>query len=130
MKSDVDFTLGFSRSMVATGTPVFAEMTANVSPARTVQNRGPDVVFVVLVVVVARGRVVVASLAVVVRTAAVVVVGPERRPERISSTAMVAASRNAAGAAKRRQGRRGIYQPEAAQISRLRRAASAPAASR
>ena len=77
MKSDVDFTLGFNRAMVATGTPVFVEMTANVSPAFTVQNRGPAAVVVVLDVV-GRRRVVVVPFAVVVRTAAVVVVlGPE-----------------------------------------------------
>ena len=78
MKSDVDFTFGFSCSMVATGTPVFAEMTANVSPARTVQNRGRAAVVVVAAeVVVGRRRafrfvVVVARCCVVVRPAAVV----------------------------------------------------------
>jgi len=40
MKSDVDVTLGFSRSILFTGRPVFDEITANVSPALTVQNFG------------------------------------------------------------------------------------------
>src|SRR4051812_10688632 len=104
MKSEVDFTFGFSCSMVATGMPVFAEMTANVSPARTIQNRGPAAVVVVVAVVVERrGLLLVAVVGacgcVAVRPAAVVVVAPERRPDRIGRTAIVAASRNAAGAA-------------------------------
>lgn len=49
MNKEVDFTVGFSCSIVATGTPDFVEMTPKVSPACTVQNRGPA--FVVLVVV-------------------------------------------------------------------------------
>ena len=40
MKSDVDAAFGFSRSILFTGTPVFDEITANVSPALTVQNFG------------------------------------------------------------------------------------------
>ena len=39
MKSDVEDTFGFSRSSVDTGTPLFDEITPNVSPACTVQNR-------------------------------------------------------------------------------------------
>ena len=35
MKSDVECTFGLSRTSVATGTPDFVEITANVSPART-----------------------------------------------------------------------------------------------
>jgi hypothetical protein len=105
----VDLTFGFSLWIVATETPVRAEITANVSPARTVQNRGPEGVVVDLLVV---------DLLVVVATVvpgadgtttAVVVapVVPERRPERISRIAIVAASRNAAGAAYRRGSRPG-----------------------
>ena len=37
MKSDVDVTFGFSLWILATGTPVFAEMTPKVSPALTLQ---------------------------------------------------------------------------------------------
>ena len=67
----------------------------------------------------------------VVGTGAVVeLVPPASSPERMRSTAIVAASRNAAGAAYRRQSCVTHYQPEAAQTSRLRRDASAPAASR
>jgi hypothetical protein len=100
MKSEVDFTLGLSCSIVATGTPVFVEMTPNVSPACTVQNRGPGPV---VVVVVCRRLVVVVVATLfdgVVGTATVVACPgvPARRPDRISKTAIVAARRNTAGA--------------------------------
>jgi hypothetical protein len=96
MKSAVDFTFGFNCSIVATGIPVFLEMTAKVSPACTVLNRGPDRVVVVVRVVVGADTV---FRAVVGTTTVVVGVDvPERRPERISRMAIVAASRNAAGA--------------------------------
>jgi hypothetical protein len=38
MKSDVDFALGFSRWIVAAGTPLLDEITPKVSPGCTVQN--------------------------------------------------------------------------------------------
>ncbi|MDX6425963.1 MAG: hypothetical protein QOD52_1368 [Gaiellaceae bacterium] len=106
MNNEVDFTFGFSCWIVATGTPDFAEMTPKVSPAFTVQNRGPDAVVVVpaaVVVVedtglcgcVAAGDVVVAREV------------PACRPDRMSTMAIVAASRNAAGATYRRQSSRG-----------------------
>src|SRR5881397_1292532 len=104
MNSEVDLTFGFSRWIVATGTPDFDEMTPKVSPACTVQNRGPAVVVVEPRVVV-RDTVLCGCV-----TTAEVVVGvevPARRPERMSRTATVAASRNAAGATYRRQSSRG-----------------------
>jgi hypothetical protein len=52
MNSEVDFTFGFSCWIVATGTPDFVEMTPKVSPAFTVQNRGPAAGVVVPPVVV------------------------------------------------------------------------------
>ena len=106
MNSEVDFTFGFSCWIVATGTPDFAEMTPNVSPAFTVQNRGPEAVVVVAAAAVVDedtvlcGRVVTADV-VVARDV------PACRPERMSTTAIVAASRNAAGATYRRQSSRG-----------------------
>lgn len=98
MNREVDFTFGFSCSIVATATPVFDEMTPNVSPACTVQNRRVGAgLFAVLVGVVF----VVTTLCVVAGTPLVVtcVALPAWRPERMRSTAMVAASRKAAGAA-------------------------------
>jgi hypothetical protein len=117
MKSDVELAFGFSFSIVATGTPVFCEMTPKVSPALTVQN---------LAVVVER------EVVATVRVEAVGVLASPRRPERTSTTAIVTASRKTTGAAYRRTSpsRANAYQPEAAQISRLSRAASAPAAVR
>ena len=103
MKSEVDFTFGFSCSIVATGTPDFVEMTPKVSPALTVQNRGVDELVVVrpddALVVVDTGLCGVVTTAAVVAGFAV----PACRPERMSRTAIVAASRNAAGATYRRQ---------------------------
>jgi hypothetical protein len=104
MNNEVDFTLGFSCSIVATGTPDFDEMTPKVSPACTVQNRGPALVVVVPPVVVGdetvlRGCVGVAD--VLCRLGA-----PACSPERTSRMAIVAASRNAAGATYRRQSSR------------------------
>ena len=128
MKSEVDFTFGFSCSIVATGTPDFVEMTPKVSPACTVQNRwsstpsSSSARSSSCVETVLCGGVAVADVVAARRAAC--------RPERMSRTAIVAASRNAAGATYRRQSSRGTYQPDAAQISRLSRAASAPAASR
>jgi hypothetical protein len=96
MKRDVDFTFGFSRSRVATGTPDFEEITPNVSPARTVQNRRAAFVWVRVLVVVP--AVVSACFA-----GCVTVVGdrpPELwRAEWIRTTAIVTATRNPAGAA-------------------------------
>ena len=96
MKSDVEDAFGFSRAIVATGTPDLEEITANVSPARTIQKRLPADAFVVVV----PG---------VVATTCFRGAGgppdvaawwelPASTPERISTTAIVAASRNAAGA--------------------------------
>ena len=104
MKSEVDFTFGFSCSIVATGTPDFEEMTPKVSPACTVQNFVPDVV----VVVVDRPELVVVGAETVLRGAVVTAVvrafedEPDCRPERTRRMAIVAASRNAAGARYRR----------------------------
>lgn len=106
MNNEVDFTFGFSFSIVATGTPDFVEMTPKVSPACTVQNRGvdelgfvrPDEAFVDVDT----------ALCGAVTTAVVVGVEvPACRPERMSRMAIVAASRNAAGATYRRQSSRG-----------------------
>ncbi len=84
MWSDVDELFGFSLTSVFIGTWALDEMTANVSPARTVQYRFAGGFF-----------------------ADCVVVGgdepPDSIPTRISTTAMVTASRNAAGATYRRQ---------------------------
>jgi hypothetical protein len=102
MKSEVDDTLGFSRTIVATGTPLFVEITPKVSPGCTVQNFRPAVVVVDLWVVVA-----VVGFAVVVgaclrgsvgRVCVSVVFPPAFIPDRMRSTAIVAASRKAAGA--------------------------------
>ena len=108
MNKEVDFTFGFNCSILATGTPDFVEITPKVSPACTIQNRGPAFVEVVVVVrpvvvgdeTVFRGCVGVAS----VRCGREV---PACRPERISRMAIVAASRKAAGATYRRQSARG-----------------------
>jgi hypothetical protein len=107
MKSEVDFTVGFSCSIVATGTPDFVEMTPKVSPACTIQKRGPDAVVVVpLVVAVEVDTVLCGRLG--TEIAAVVAPGvPAFSPDRMSRTAIVAASRNAAGATYRRQSSRG-----------------------
>jgi len=131
MKSEVDLTVGFSCSIVAAGTPVSEEMTPKVSPAFTVQYRfavvcGFDAVVVVETEASVGGREVRGG-------GDALDPPPDSIPERISTTAIVTASRNATGAMYRRQssGRSGTaYQPEAAQISCLSRAASAPAASR
>jgi hypothetical protein len=120
MKSEVDVTFGFNRSILETGTRVLVEMTPNVSPALTVQYCR---LFAVVETCGDFGMLLV-----------VVVVGDVddlcSSPDRTSATAIVTASRNAAGAAYRRQSWRGRtpYQPDAAQISFFSRAASAPAA--
>ena len=105
MNSDVDFTFGFSRSSVATGTPDLEEMTPKVSPACTVQNRGVDALVVVRPdeALVAVDTALCGAVTAVVAGAAV----PACSPDRISRTAIVAASRNAAGATYRRQSSRG-----------------------
>ena len=121
MKSDVDVTFGFSLWILVTGTPVFAEMTPKVSPALTLQY---SLLFAVVETCGDGGILLVV----------VVVLGfeePCSSPDRTRATATVTASRNAAGATYRRQSCcRAHYQPDAAQISFLNRAASAPAASR
>jgi hypothetical protein len=98
MKREVECTVGFSCSMVATGTPAFVEMTPNVSPAWTIQKRRPTAGFFVVTV-----RETVVELCVVVVTGTVVVprelLPPALRPEWISTIAIVAASKNAPGAA-------------------------------
>ena len=103
MKSDVEDTFGFSCSIVATGTPVFDEITPNVSPACTVQYCAPlgfgfgfgfRVVFVGVVVATClrglAGAVAVGAFA--------PLLPPDSSPERMSTTASVAARRKAAGA--------------------------------
>jgi hypothetical protein len=97
MKSDVEWTFGFSFTIVATGTPDFDEITLNVSPACTVQDRRP-LGFEFRVVV--RAVVVAMCLRGVVGTETVAcdVFPPASSPERISTIAIVAASKNAAGA--------------------------------
>src|SRR4051812_24206872 len=90
MNSEVDFTFGFSRWIVATGTPDFDEMTPKGARACTVQNRGRA-----LVVVVPRGVVCDVTVFCGCVTTADVVVGvdePACRPERMSRMAIVAAS--------------------------------------
>jgi hypothetical protein len=82
MNSDVELTPGFRRWMTATETPVAFAITAYVSPARTVQNRGVDFP---VVAATADGE--------------AVPLPPDSKPARIRTTAIVAASRNAAGAA-------------------------------
>jgi hypothetical protein len=104
MNSEVDFAFGFNCWIVATGTPVFVEMTPKVSPACTVQNRGPDAVVVVDPVVVDVDTV---WCGVVETAEDFVGLVPDCRPERMSTIAIVAASRNAAGATYRRQSSRG-----------------------
>ena len=96
MKSDVECTFGFKRTIVATGTPDFEEITANVSPARTTQKRlagDRPVVVVVTTCFPGAGELTVAACR----------PPPDSMPERINTTAIVAASRNAAGATYRRQ---------------------------
>jgi hypothetical protein len=82
MKSEVELTPGFSRSMRTTETPVAFAITAYVSPARTTQNRGVEVPVVAAT-----------------PEGAGVPPLPDSKPARIKTTATVAASRNAAGAA-------------------------------
>jgi len=106
MNSEVDFTVGFSCWIVATGTPDFVEMTPKVSPACTVQNRGLDAVVVV------RPREALVDVETVLTGAVTTALAagfevPDCRPERMSRMAIVAASRNAAGATYRRQSSRG-----------------------
>ena len=139
MNSDVDETLGLSRCSSATGTPDFEEITPYVSPALTIQNRDEvaDVVvfavvfvfffffFFVVVVVATRLIGVVGTW-----TALVELVPPASSPERMRRTATVAASRRCCGRRVPAPVVVTHYQPEAAQTSRLRRDASAPAASR
>ena len=128
MKSDVECTFGFSCSRVATGTPDLEEITPKVSPAWTVQNR-----FAATAVVVVPPVVVVTTC---FRGAGDTDCG-HRRPR----TARLEAGADQHDGDRRSQQkrRRGDvaapvvgehYQPEAAQISCLSRAASAPAASR
>jgi hypothetical protein len=107
MNSEVDFTFGFNCWIVATGTPDFVEITLNVSPACTVQNRG--VVDELVVVRAAVAFVDVDTVFCDVVTTAVLagLEVPDRRPERMSTIATVAASRNAAGATYRRKSSRG-----------------------
>ena len=99
MKSEVDFTCGFSFSIVATGTPVWEEITPKLSPARTVQKRLPAAPVLVwdepLVVVVAPAGCEGAD-AVTVSDAGDG--DPVWSPARTSTTAIVTAARNAAGA--------------------------------
>jgi hypothetical protein len=96
MKSEVECTLGFNCSSVATGTPDLAEITPKVSPACTVQNRFAGGLFAVVVAAV----LVTTCLRGVDELAVVTARGepPASTPERISTTAIVAAARNAAGA--------------------------------
>jgi hypothetical protein len=89
MKREVEVTFGFSRWILATGTPVLAEMTPKVSPARTRQYTR---LFAVVETWGEGG----------IRCVVVVALGfvePCSSPERTSATATVTASRNAAGAA-------------------------------
>ena len=105
MKSEVDFTLGFSCWSVATGTPDFEEMTPKVSPACTVQNLGLDGFVVTRLVVVSADTVLGGAVG-----ACAPVVDPDVpawSPDRMSRITIVAASRNAAGATYRRQSSRG-----------------------
>jgi len=96
MKSEVDFTVGFSCSSVATGTPDWAEITPKVSPAFTIQYR--------FVAACDFDEVVVVGVETDASVGGEEVRGgdgdpPVSSPERISTTAIVTASRNAAGAA-------------------------------
>ena len=113
MKSEVELTPGFSRSMRTTEMPVVFAITAYVSPARTTQNRGVEV-FPVVAATARGGR---------CRTAAGLEAGADQD------------DRDRRGEQERRRCRVVLpasphYQPEAAQTSRWRRAASAPAALR
>ena len=121
MKSEVDVTFGFSRSILETGTPVLVEMTPNVSPALTVQY---------------------CRLFAVVETCGdfgmLLVVGRRRRRRRPVLEPRPH-ERDGDRDGEQERCRRGIpppvlagphYQPDAAQISFFSRAASAPAASR
>ncbi len=99
MKSEVDFTWGFSLWIVATGTPDSEEILPKVSPARTVQKRLPAAPVLVwdepVPFVVAPAGCDEAG-AVTVSDA-----GdgePVWRPARTSTTPIVTAARNAAGA--------------------------------
>jgi hypothetical protein len=98
MKSDVECTCGFNRSMVVTGTPAFVEITPKVSPAWTIQNRRPFAAFFVVTVcatdVVTTLRGVTGTV-----TDARELFPPASSPEWINRTAIVAASRNAPGPA-------------------------------
>jgi hypothetical protein len=118
MKSDVELACGLSCWIVLTGTPLFDEITPNVSPACTVQNRCPAVLAVAVVV---RAFVVTAFVVFAFAFAFVVVtcrrgavgtevvvsafVRPDSSPDRTRRIAIVAASRNAAGPTYRRQSR-------------------------
>ena len=127
MKSDVECTFGLSRTIVATGTPDFEEITANVSPARTIQKRFAGAL---------RGRRGVVVATTCFRGGARAA-GGRRAP---SAAGLEAGADQHDGDRRREQERRRgdvaapvvgeHYQPEAAQISCLSRAASAPAASR
>jgi hypothetical protein len=100
MKSDVDFTVGFRCWMAAIDTPDLDAITANVSPACTLQNL-PPTVFRFFFVVVVDGVVVTTCLRDVVGTDTPggELLRPDSSPERTSTIAIVAARRNAAGAA-------------------------------
>ena len=125
MKSDVECTFGFSRTSVATGTPDFEEITANVSPARTIQKRFWRAIVGVVVVV---------------ATTCFPGAGAARGRPVPPTAGLDAGTDQHDGDRRREQERRRSeipapvvgdhYQPEAAQISCLSRAASAPAASR
>ncbi len=94
MNSDVELARGFSFWIRLAGTPVAAAITANVSPARTVQNLEEDRAFVVEPGVV--------ETRVWGSGGALVELEPEppdSKPERTRTTAIVTASRNATGAA-------------------------------
>jgi hypothetical protein len=115
MKSDVELACGLSCWIVLTGTPLFDEITPNVSPACTVQNRCPVLAVAVVVrafvvtafVVFAFAFVVVTCRRGAVGTEVVVsaFVRPDSSPDRTRRIAIVAASRNAAGPTYRRQSR-------------------------
>jgi hypothetical protein len=98
MKSEVECAFGFSCSRVATGTPAFVEITLNVSPARTIQNRRPTAAFLVVTV---RATVVEMCWGEVTGTVvdAREPFPPVSSPEWINTIAIVAASKNAPGAA-------------------------------
>lgn len=99
MKSDVDFTFGFRCWRVATGTPDLEAITANVSPACTLQNLGPRALGFFFVVVTAVFVAMCFRGVVGTETAGGELFPPASSPERTTTTAIVAARRNAAGAA-------------------------------